>query len=106
MLPRILTHDPLIDEATLLYASPPFAAYLRELALDGLPAEGKPTGLAESLVVLRKMNGVDRFEFRMSPSGGVRVAFRLRSEDLLFRTEELESAVHHAFQLYDLLVLG
>lgn len=106
LLPRILTHDPLIDESIALYATPIFGSYLREAALDGIPAEGKPTGLAESLVILRQMPGVRRFELRMSPSGGFRVSFRLRSDDLLHRPEELESAVHHAFQLYDLLVLA
>ena len=106
VLPRILTHDPLIDESVALYASPLFGGYLREAALDGIPAEGKPTGLAESLVILRRMPGVRRFELRMSPSTGFRVSFKLRADDLLYRPEELESAVHHAFQLYDLLVLA
>ncbi|HEV3029529.1 MAG TPA: hypothetical protein VG457_18270 [Planctomycetota bacterium] len=106
ILPRILTHEPLIDDAIALYATPIFGSYLREAALDGIPAEGKPTGLAESLVILRKMPGVRRFELRMSPAGGFRVSFRLRADDLLYRPEELESAVHHVFQLYDLLVLS
>src|SRR5581483_11919669 len=43
LLPRILTADPLIDDSIALYASPIFGSYLREAALDGLPAEGKPT---------------------------------------------------------------
>lgn len=106
LLPRILTHDPLIDDAIAIYATPIFGSYVRDAALDGIPAEGKPTGLAESLVILRQMPGVKRFELRMSPSGGFRVSFRLRSDDLLYRPEELESAVHHAFQLYDQLVLS
>jgi hypothetical protein len=106
VLSRILTHDPLIDDSVALYATPIFGSYLREVALDGIPAEGKPTGLAESLVILRKMPGVKSFELRMSPSGGFRLSFRLASDDLLYRPEELESAVHHAFQLYDLLVLA
>jgi hypothetical protein len=106
VLPRILTGDPLIDDSVALYASTVFGSYLREAALDGIPAEGKPTGLAESLVILRAMPGVRRFEMRMSPSGGFRVSFLLRSDELLFRPEELESAVHHAFRLYDLLVLS
>src|SRR5581483_12209856 len=104
VLSRILTGDPLIEDAIALYATPIFGSYLREAALDGIPAEGKPTGLAESLVILQRMPGIRRFELRMSPSGGFRVSFRLRADDLLHRPEELESAVHHAFQLYDLLV--
>lgn len=106
LLPRILTNDPLIDDSIALYATPIFGNYIREAALDGIPAEGKPTGLAESLVILRGMPGVKSFELRMSPSSGFRVSFRLRSDDMLYRPEELESAVHHAFQLYDLLVLS
>ena len=105
VLPRVMTYDPLIDDSIALYASPIFGSYLREAMIDGIPAEGKPTGIAESLVILRKMPGVRRFELRMSPSGGFRLSFKLRSDDLLYRPEELESAVHHAFQLYDLLVM-
>jgi hypothetical protein len=74
------------------------------LALDGLPAGEKPKGLAESLFVLRKLPGVRTFELRMSPRGGFRLRFDLRTEDLIHRPDELESAVHHAFQLYDALV--
>lgn len=106
ILPRVMTYDPLIDDSIALYASPVFASYLREATVDGIPAEGKPTGIAESLVILRKIPGIRRFELRMSPSGGFRLSFKLRSDDLLYRPEELESAVHHAFQLYDLLVLA
>ena len=106
LLPRVLTFDPLIDESIALYASPVFGNYLREAMIDGIPAEGKPTGLAESLVILRKMPGVRKFELRMSPSGGFRLSFKLRADDLLYRPDELEAAVHHAFRLYDLMVLA
>ena len=105
ILPRVTTFDPLIDESIALYASPLFGNYLREAMLDGIPAEGKPTGMVESLLILRKMPGVRRFELRMSPTGGFRLAFKLRADDMLYRPEELESAVHHAFQLYDLMVM-
>lgn len=105
LLRRVRTSDPLIDESILIYATPVFGNYFRELALDGIPLEGKPTGLAESLIVLRRTPGVKEFEFRMSPAGGFRLAFRLRTDDLLFRPDEMEAAVHHAFRLYDLLVL-
>lgn len=106
VLTRHRTFDPLIDESIDLYASGTFGAYLRELALDGLPAGGKPSGLAESLIVLRRTPGARKFEVRMSPSGGFRLRFLLRTDDLLFRPDELEAAVHHAFRLYDLLVLS
>jgi hypothetical protein len=42
----------------------------------------------------------------MSPSGGFRLSFLLRADDLLYRADELEAAVHHAFRLYDFLVLS
>jgi hypothetical protein len=106
ILPRVHTHDPLIDESLAIYASGTFGNYLRELTLDGIPAQGKPTGLAESLVVLRRLPGVRHFEFRMSPAGGFRLSFELRADDLIYRPDELEAAVHHAFRLYDLLVIS
>lgn len=104
-LPRFRTFDPLIDDSIRIYASPVLGNYVRELALDGIPPEGKPTGLAESLIVLRRAPGIRKFELRMSPVAGFRLAFRLRTDDLLCRPDEMESAVHHAFRLYDLLVL-
>jgi hypothetical protein len=104
LLPLLRTFDPLIDESIAIYATGAFAGYVREAALDGLPAGEKPQGLAESLFVLRKLPGVRNFELRMSPSRGFRVRFDLRTEDLIHRPDELESVVHHAFKLYDTLV--
>lgn len=106
LLPRLKTFDPLLDDSIAVYADGVFGAYVRELALDGLPAGSKPNGLAESLIVLRRLPGVRSFEVRMSPSGGFRLRFELRAGDLLYRPDELESAVHHAFALYDRLVLA
>ncbi len=104
ILRRVRTFDPLIDDSIAIYASGVFGSYFRELALDGIPAQGKPTGLAESLIVLRRAPGVRRFELRMSPAGGFRIAFRLHADDLLYRPDELESLIHHAFRLHDLLL--
>ncbi len=106
VLRRVRTHDPLIDESLAIYASGVFGGYLRELTLDGIPAQGKPTGLAESLVVLRRLPGVHRMKLVMSPAGGFRLALRLRADDILYRPDELEAVVHHAYRLYDLLVLS
>jgi hypothetical protein len=106
LLRRVKTYDPLIDESLALYAAGPFGGFLRELTLDGMAAEGKPTGLAESLVVLRRLPGVRRMEVRMSPGAGFRLFLELRTDDLLYRPDDLEAAVHHTFQLYDLLVLS
>lgn len=104
MLPMMRTFDSLIDESIAIYATGAFAGYVREAALDGLPAGEKPKGLAESLFILRKLPGVRTFELRMSPGRGFRLRFDLRTEDLIHRPDELESVVHHAFRLYDLLV--
>lgn len=104
LLPMMRTFDALIDESISIYATGAFAGYVREAALDGLPAGEKPKGLAESLFVLRKLPGVRTFELRMSPSRGFRLRFDLRTEDLIHRPDELEAAVHHAFKLYDALV--
>jgi hypothetical protein len=105
ILPRIRTLDPILDDRVDLFAAPAFAPYLRELLQSGASDPTRPSGLAESLVVLGRMPGVRRFELRVSPMGGFRVTFQLRAEDLLYRPDELESALHHAFQIYDLLVL-
>ena len=104
MLPRMRTFDPLIDDTVAIYATGAFAGYVREAALAGLPAGGKPQGIAESLLILRRLPGIRHFELRMSRGGGFRVRFDLRSEDLIYRPDELEAAVHHFFRLYEQLV--
>ena len=106
LLRRVRTFDPLIDDSIEIYASAVFGAYVRELALDGISTEGKPEGLVESLTVLRRLPGTEGFELRVSPSGGFRIRFRLRDDDLLYRPEDLESALHHAFRLHDLLAMA
>ena len=105
LLPRVKTYDPQIDESLAIYASGAFGQLIREMTQDGIPAQGKPTGLAESLVVLRRLPGVHTLKLIMSPAGGFRIAIRLRADDLLYRPDELEALVHHTFRLYDLLVL-
>lgn len=105
-LRRVRTLDPLIDDSMDVYASASFGALIRELARDGVSPAGKPEGLVESLTVLRRLPGTAGFELRMSPSGGFRLRFRLRDEGLLYRPEDVESALHHAFRLYDLLALA
>lgn len=103
LLPLLRTFDSLIDDAVALYATGAFAGYVREAALDGLPAGGKPKGIAESLFVLRRVPGIRGFELRMSPSRGLRLRFTLRTQDLLHRPDELEAVVHHAWALFDAL---
>lgn len=104
-LRRIRTYESVLDDSVLIYSTPLFGAFLREAALDGIPREGKPKGVAESLVVLRRTPGVRWFRLMMSEPGGFRILFRMRTEDLMYRPDELEAVVHHAAQLYDALVL-
>ena len=104
LLPLMKTFDPLLDGAVSVYADGAFGAYVRDLALDG-PAGGKPAALAESLIVLGRLPGVRSFELRLSTSGA-RLRLQLRSGDLLYRPDELEAALHHAWAVYDLLVLS
>lgn len=105
-LRRARTGDPLVDETLVIYASPALGSWIRELALRESDPRGNPSALVESLVVLRRLPGVAKMELRISPSGGFLLRLRLRSEDLLYRPEDLESAAHHAFRLFDLLAMA
>ena len=106
LLRRVRTGDPLVDETMAVYASPALGTWIRELALLGTDAGGKPSPLVESLVILRRLPGIGRMELRISPAGGFLVRFRLRAEDLLYRPEDVEAAAHHAFRLFDLLAMA
>lgn len=103
-LPRVLTHDPMVDDAVAIYTTESFGGYLRELILDGMRVDGKPSGVAESFVVLRRAPGVRSFRLTAAPGGQMRLRLRLHGEDLLFRPDEMESIVHHLQALYDRLV--
>ncbi|MHC4607550.1 MAG: hypothetical protein ACYTAF_11585 [Planctomycetota bacterium] len=104
ILPRVRLSDKLVDDRVAIYAPVPFGAYLRDLALDAIPAQGKPEGVAESLVVLSRIPGVRKFRFTMSPAGGIRLWMKLRTEDMFYRPEELETAAHHMLRLYEAFV--
>lgn len=105
-LHRARTGDPLVDETLAVYASPTLGSWIRELALSRTDSTSRPSPLVESLVILRRLPGVERMELRISPAGGFLLRLRLRSEDLLYRPEDLESAAHHAFRLFDLLAMA
>lgn len=104
-LRRIRTFDPLLDDAVIIYSTSLFGAYVRELARDQIGLEGKPKGIAESLIVLNRTPGLRRFRLLMSELGGFRLHLHLRTEDLRYRPDEMEAVVHHALRLYDALVL-
>jgi hypothetical protein len=103
VLERVPVADPLVDGAADVYADGGIAAAIRELLSDGVPGSPAPSPLAESLIVLARLPGVREFRLKVSPRGDSRALFRLRAEDLLHRPDEMESAVHHAFRIHDLL---
>ncbi|HXG60939.1 MAG TPA: hypothetical protein VNO22_06185 [Planctomycetota bacterium] len=103
VLGRVPSAEPLVDEAADIYADAAAAATIRELLTDGAPESAAPSPLVESLVVLSRLPGVRDFRLKISPRGDSRALFRLRTEDLIHRPDEMESAVHHAFRLHDLL---
>jgi hypothetical protein len=104
-LGRIRIYDPVLDDYVLIYSTPLFGAYLREAAQAAIPLQGKPKGITESIVILRRVPGVRKFRLTMSESRGFRIWFRLRTQDLVYRPDELEAVIHHAGRLYDALVL-
>ncbi len=101
ILPLFETHDAMIDDAVAIYTSGPFGGYLYELVHSSINLEGKPSGVAESLIVLRRAPGVKSFRLWMTPGGPLRFRVRMHAEDLLFRPDQMETIVHHLHQLYD-----
>jgi len=97
------THDPMIDDAVAIYAEGAFAGYLYELIHDSVTVEGKPSGVAESLIVLRRAPGVRRFRLTMAPGGPMRMRIRMHAEDLLYRPDQMEAVVHHLQAIFDKL---
>jgi hypothetical protein len=104
LLPRIRTFDSLLDDAVAIYATPVFGAFLRDMIADAITIEGKPSGLVESLICLRRLSGVRRFRLWTAPEGAMAVRLSLRTEDFFFRADQVESVVHHMGTLYDKIV--
>ncbi|MBI2930400.1 MAG: hypothetical protein HYY16_02005 [Planctomycetes bacterium] len=104
VLPRIRTLDPLVDESVVIYTTPVFGDYLREMILDAMSVEGKASGLAENLVVLRRVPGVRRFRIWMAPEGALAMRLTLGTEDVFYRPEDLETVIHHLGAIYDRVV--
>jgi hypothetical protein len=101
ILPRVRTYDALVDEAVALYAEPVFGGYMRDVLNNSINLEGKASGLAESLIVLRRLAGVRRFRLWAAPEGAISIRLVLRTQDVFFRPDELESIVHHLGVVYD-----
>ncbi len=101
VLPRIRTFDALVDDAVAIYAEGAFANYLRDVLNNSITREGKASGLSESLTVLRRLSGVRKFRLSAAPEGAIAVRLVLRTQDLFFRPDELESVVHHLGVVYD-----
>ncbi len=104
VLPRVRMFDSLVDESVAIYTTLVFGNYLRDMVLDAVTLEGKPSGITESLVVLRKRPGVRRFRLTTAPEGAMAMKLRLRTEDMFYRPEEIETIIHHMGQLYDRFV--
>lgn len=104
LLPRIRTFDPLLDDAVAIYATPVFGSYLRDMITDAVTIEGKPSGLPESLICLRRLSGVRKFRLWTAPEGAMAVRLSLRTEDFFFRADLVESVVHHMGAIYDKIV--
>ncbi len=99
LLARMPMYDPLVDQSVAIYTTPVFGNFLRERIVDALNPEGKPSRIAEDLVVLRSTPGVRRFRLWTVPDGGMTMRLSLRTEDVFYRPDELESLVHHMSQL-------
>ena len=97
---RISTSDPIIDDATEIYAASTFAGFLRDRFLDGAGGETARSELGDSLIVLKSVSGVKAYEYRFSPDAGVGADLRLKTEDLFYRVDELESLLHHLHELH------
>ena len=98
-LQRISMGDAIVDDRIDLYAGSTFAGFISDRLLDGMEGETSRSELADSLVVLKSLSGVKAFEFRFSPDDGVGADLRLKTEDLFYRVEELESLLHHLHEL-------
>ncbi|HTF57583.1 MAG TPA: hypothetical protein VK661_10150 [Planctomycetota bacterium] len=100
-LSRISTGDPIVDDAIEILAAPTFAGFLSDRFLDGMAGETSRNDLGDSLIVLKGLPGVKRFEFRFAPDRGVAADLRLSTEDMIHRVDELESLLHHLHQLHE-----
>jgi hypothetical protein len=99
-LQRIPTGDALIDEGVEIYAGSTFAGFISDRFLDGGEGEASRSEFADSLIVLKGLSGVKSFEFRFAPDEGVGADLRLKTEDLFYRVDELESLLHHLHELH------
>jgi hypothetical protein len=100
-LQRVATHDPIVDDSMEILAAASFAGFLGDRFLDGAGGETSRSELSDSLIVLNSLSGVKAFEFRFAPDYGVGADLRLKTEDLFYRVDELESLFHHLHELHE-----
>ncbi len=104
VLPRVEMYDSTMDDAVIFYAGPIFGSYVRDSITDAVTIEGKPSSIVESVIVLRRLAGVRKFRLWTVPEGAMCVKLALRTEDVFYRPDALESVAHHMAQLYDRFV--
>lgn len=95
---RLLGQVRLGDTAWRIWTTPGFGAYLQELAQE-------PPSFTDSLIVLRSLPGVRRVDLTLSPSSGLRLRLDLDLDDLAYRPDALEAALHHARAVHHELVV-
>lgn len=104
VLPRVEMCDSLVDDAVAFYADAAFGGFVRDMITDAATIEGKPSGIVDSLTVIRRLAGVRKFRLAMVPEGAMSLRLKLRTEDVFYRPDALESACHHMGELYDRFV--
>ena len=100
-LQRLASGDALIDDSMEIFAAPTFAGFLSDRFLDGQGGETSRSEFGDSLIVLKSLSGVKKFEFRFAPDDGIGADLRLKTEDLFYRVDELESLLHHLHVLHE-----
>ncbi|HKS16704.1 MAG TPA: hypothetical protein VJU16_05290 [Planctomycetota bacterium] len=100
-LQRVSMGDAVIDDSTEIYAGATFAGFLSDRFLDGLGGETSRSELGDSLIVLQNLSGVKSFEFRFAPDSGAGADLKLKTEDMFYRVDELESMLHHLHALHE-----
>jgi hypothetical protein len=96
---RVRLGDPMADREWRIWTTRGFGALLQDAVLQPTPEP-----LVESLAVLRRIPGVKRVDLALSPDSGLRLRLNLEGEDLVYRPDLVEAALHHACRIHRRLV--